>query len=161
MKNLILVIILLFFVSGWEILISPAISIFEIAPELPVIILVFLGLYYGFYSMLLFGFLWGIISSALSPEIMGWNALIMVVIGYGINFIRTHFNWDSTFNQIAVTFFAVLVHDILYFPVSNFGEAGRILIIAGRYSLPTAVYSTIFAGLIYFLFGRHTSRARR
>ncbi|MBD3169609.1 MAG: rod shape-determining protein MreD [candidate division Zixibacteria bacterium] len=151
MKNTLLIIVLLFALSVWEILISPAVRIFGVTPNLPVVILVFLGLFRGQTPAVIFAFLWGIIADSPSPEILGWNGLILILIGAGIGFFRTHFNWDNIGSQILLAFFAVFVHSTLYFLVTNIGDPGRVLYIMWRYSLASAVYSAAAAFVLSFL----------
>lgn len=151
MKNTLLIIILLFALSVWEILIAPATRIFGVTPNIPVVILVFIGLYRGQIPAVVFAFLWGIIADSPSPEILGWNGLILILIGAGIGFFRTHFNWDNIGSQILLAFFAVFIHSILYFLVANISDSGRVLYIMWRYSLTSAIYSAVAAFILSFL----------
>ena len=160
MRNFVLFVLLLFVVSAWEILASPVISLAGIKPSLALIVLVYLSVYRGSFPALLFGFFWGIISDSASPELLGWNALIYVMIGYAIGFTKTHFDLGNLFAQLLLIFTAVFIHNTLYFLFFNFSEAGRILYIIGRFSLTSALYSTLLAGILFYILRRGSEKAR-
>jgi rod shape-determining protein MreD len=100
-----------------------------------------------------FAFFWGIIADSGSPEALGWNAMIYVVIAFIITFVRTHFDWSNLTTQMIILGFALLFHDILYFLIFNLSGQGSLFFVTIRYTLPSALYTIALGAGLYFWLG--------
>ncbi|MBD3233956.1 MAG: rod shape-determining protein MreD [candidate division Zixibacteria bacterium] len=151
MREAILIVFCLFIASFWEILISPVIAIYGIEPNIGVMLVAFFALYRTGFAYAFFAFLWGLIIDSVSPGNMGWNSLILILIGSAISFIRNHFNWQGVSTQVAVVFLSVLVHTSVNYIIQNIDSLGNFFYFIVRFAVASALYSGIIWLLIQYL----------
>jgi rod shape-determining protein MreD len=124
------------------------VSIFQIQPDLVVLVLVFIALRTGPFEATLLGFAIGLIKDAYAPPDLGLTALAKSIIGFAAGYTHSRIQVDNPQVQVVLIFVAVLVHEIIYY----IGYSGISLNDAPyywwRYGLGRAVY-TALCGLVY------------
>ena len=83
-RNILLIILALFLQASW----TNAISLWDIKPDLIVLILVFVGITSGQIEATLLGFFSGFMIDVYNPEWMGMNALSNSLIGFAVGYSR-------------------------------------------------------------------------
>ncbi len=151
MREAFLIIICLFIASFWEIIISPVITIYGVKPSIGVMLVAFFALYRTGFAYAFFAFLWGLIIDSASPGNMGWNSLILILIGSALNFIRNHFNWQGVSTQVAVVSLSVLAHTSVNYVIQNIDSLGNFFYFIVRFALTSALYSGAIWLLIRYL----------
>lgn len=137
-----------------QLIIVPLIAIYEIAPQLILVLLVYYTLIGGqIYGMVL-GFIVGFLFDLFSGGVLGSSALAMTIsmfiLGYFYNENRVHENITTYFFLIYLLF-AGLIYFLIYSEVGNFNADTKLRVILFEGTLLPAIYTTLF-GLIVVVF---------
>lgn len=143
-RNILLVILALFLQSSW----TNAIAIWEIKPDLVVLVLVFVGITSGQIEATILGFFSGFLIDVYNPEWMGVNALANSLIGFAVGYSRVGVVAEDIQVQAAILFLASLIRDFIYFVCYTFPNPVEALLQILRYGLGTAFYTAILGILI-------------
>lgn len=133
------------------------ISIYQIKPDIVIIVLVFISFYDGKIAGTIFGFFAGWFQDIYSPEYLGLNTLCKSVMGFFIGCTSRGVIEESFVAQGIILFLATFCHDMLYFLIYSWGHMHDYLWYVFRYSLPTALYTT---GVGLFLFALYVARRK-
>lgn len=124
------------------------VSVFQIQPDLVVLVLVLIALRTGPFEATLLGFGIGLVADAYAPPDLGLTALAKSVVGFMAGYTHSRIQANNPPVQVVLIFVAVLVHEIIYY----IGYSGISLNDAPyywwRYGLGRAVY-TALCGLVY------------
>ncbi|MDF1611099.1 MAG: rod shape-determining protein MreD [Stygiobacter sp.] len=134
-----------------QLIIVPLISIYEIVPQLILILLVYYTLIGGqIYGMIL-GFIVGFLFDLFSGGILGSSALAMTVsmfiLGYFYNENRIQEN-TATYSFLVYLLFASIIYSLIYSEVGNFNPDTRLRVILFEGALLPALYTTLFGILV-------------
>jgi rod shape-determining protein MreD len=145
-RNVLFIILALFLQTSW----TDAISLWEIKPDLILLILVFVGITSGQIEATILGFLSGFMIDVYNPEWMGLNALSNSLIGFAVGYSRVGIVAEDIQVQATVLFIASLIRDLIYFICYAFPDPLQALYLVLRYGLGTAVYTAVLGSLISF-----------
>ncbi len=127
------------------VLIDPVLEIRGIAPDFSVISLVVLALAAGSYPATVGGFFLGLVLDLANPSLLGTQALINSLLGYGLGRLRERLAHGMPLVEATVVILAVLVHDLVFLLVrSATGDEPFLLLFFTR-SVPVALYSGLVA----------------
>jgi len=124
-----------------DVLVGPLLSIHGIAPDFPIISLVFLALAAGSYPATVAGFLVGLIADLANPALLGTQSLLDSCLGFGLGRLRQRLAYGLPLVEGMVVAVAVLAHDLVYLLVTSGGGGEPFPLRFITQSLPTAVYS--------------------
>jgi len=138
----------LWLVAAHQVILSDTISIFGVMVNLPVLVVLLVGLYKTELEACWFGFVAGLVAYAGMTQVLGWHALAMALIGFLTFHSRARVNLESVYSKLLLVFVGVVVHNIFVLLLS--GSDGLLyLLVTG--ALTGALYTTLFAW-IFFLF---------
>ncbi|MDF1543735.1 MAG: hypothetical protein P1R58_01390 [bacterium] len=90
----------------------------------------------------------GLVSAAGQPALLGWHALILVLLSQIIHRSAKRLNLDSIWSQVGVIAAAVMIHNILLSMFEGFsGIFERIAV----HALPGVVYTSLIAWLFFLI----------
>ena len=128
------------------------IRIFNVMPDLALLLVIFFGLFFGLGVGLEIGFVAGLLKDILSTDIFGINTLTLAITGLTIGALSAKFFKESRTTQAILVFafalFSMLIHYLIFLFLSdityiNLSEYLSALII------PSSLY-TSFISLIIF-----------
>jgi rod shape-determining protein MreD len=102
---------------------------------------------------MVFGFLIGFLSDVFTPGTLGLGALIKCLIGFTLGSFKDNLYLESLYSKGAVVFFTLLLNDSLYYTVTT-GLTDSTFEVLSRYSLPSALYTSVIGMLIFLLAAR-------
>ena len=122
-------------------------EIFEIQPDLILLVLVLIAATAGHVEATILGFGVGLFQDAYTPADLGLNAFTKSIVGFAVGVGRSGIMIDAAPVKILLVIGAVLVHDLIYY----IGHSEIALVDAPyywvRYGLGRAFYSGLVAGL--------------
>jgi len=138
----------LWLVALHQVILSDAISILGVSVNLPVLLVLLVGLYKSELGACWFGFVVGLVAYTGTTTALGWHALVMAVIGFLTFHSRARVNLESIFSKLLLVFVGIVIHNI--FVLLMTGGDGLLYQLFTR-ALPGALYTTLFAW-VFFLF---------
>lgn len=128
------------------------IEIFEIQPDLILLVLVLIGATAGHIEATIFGFGVGLFQDAYAPANLGLNAFTKSIIGFAIGLGRSGVMIDTLHVRLLLVCGAVLVHDLIYY----FGHSDIALANVPyywlRYGIGRAFYNGVIAAIVISVF---------
>ncbi|MDA0711605.1 MAG: rod shape-determining protein MreD [bacterium] len=148
-RNILLLILALFLQTSW----TNAIALWEIKPDLIVLVLVFIGITRGQIEATILGFLSGCLMDVYNPEWMGVNALANTLVGFAVGYTRLGVVAEDLQVQATFFFLASLVRDLVYFLCYTFPFPDPIqaFYMVLRFGLGTAVYTALLGSFLSFV----------
>ncbi len=143
-RNILLIILALFLQASW----TNAISLWDIKPDLIVLILVFVGITSGQIEATILGFFSGFMIDVYNPEWMGMNTLSNSLIGFAVGYSRVGVVAEDVQVQATILFLASLIRDLVFFLCYTFPDPLQAFYLVLRYGLGTAVYTALLGTLI-------------
>lgn len=134
-----------------QLIVIPLISIYQIVPQLILVLLVYFTLIGGqIYGMIL-GFLFGFFFDLFSGGVLGSSMLAMTisafVIGYFYNENRIDENIGS-YLFVAFVFLGSLIYSFIYSEVGNFNPDVKLRVILWEGMFLPAIYTSIFSVIV-------------
>lgn len=123
-----------------------SIRILDVIPNLIIIILIYIALFYGWVAMY-FGFFMGLFQDFYSTSNLGYNTLINTNIGYLLGILSSYIYKDNVFFQAVIIFGISLLTSFL---LSLFGRELSIFNF-WRYIVPSSLYTTVIGVPIFLL----------
>ena len=146
-------ILVLFSLVLFQSLLSGVVTIAGIKPDLAIIILVYLALTRGRSYGMVFGFLIGFLSDVFTPGTLGLGALVKCLIGFTLGSFKDNLYLESLYSKGAVVFLTLILNDSLYYTITT-GLSDSTFRVLSRYSLPSALYTSVIGMLIFLLAAR-------
>lgn len=141
------IILLLLIIVIYQSLFSDLLTIHHINLDLPLLILVFVGLTQGPASGALFGFLVGLLLDLHTPALLGLGALIKTFLGYLVGSFKDNLFLESNYSKGGIIFLSLCLNDFFYYLFSSGFDFSYTIFIFINYSLLSALY-TALVGLI-------------
>ncbi len=145
--------VIIFVLILFQSLLSDMVTIMGVKFDLAIIILVCIALTRGPTYGLIFGFLIGLLLDVLTPQTLGWGALVKCLIGFTLGNFKDNLYLESLYSKVGVIFFALILNDFLYYIFTS-GVNATTFRILSNYSLPSAVYTSIVGALIFLTLTR-------
>jgi rod shape-determining protein MreD len=155
--NIITYFFYLVLIAGFQVIGDPLTTFWGVSINLPVLIVLSLAWTKSELTATWFGFWAGLVMSAGTPQIMGWQALIMAILGWGTFHARERLNVDSLAARLSAMFAGILLHNALTLLVT---QSEAFFYQLWRTALAGAVYTSLLAYL-YFRFRETTPSGRR
>jgi rod shape-determining protein MreD len=142
---------LILIVVLYQSLFSGLLTIHRISLDLPLLILVYVGLTRGPASGAIFGFLVGFLLDLYNPSFLGLGAFIKTCLGYLVGSFKDNLYLESNLSKGAVVFFSLLLNDLTYYFFSSGLNLSYVFFVFLNYSLLSGLY-TALVGLIFLWF---------
>jgi rod shape-determining protein MreD len=142
---------LILIVVLYQSLFSGLLTIHRISLDLPLLILVYVGLTRGPASGAIFGFLVGFLLDLYNPSFLGLGAFIKTCLGYLVGSFKDNLYLESNLSKGAVIFFSLLLNDLTYYFFSSGLNLSYVFFVFLNYSLLSGLY-TALVGLIFLWF---------
>jgi rod shape-determining protein MreD len=144
-------------IAAFQVIGQPLTTFWGVSVNLPVLIVLTLAWTKSELTATWFGFWAGLVMSAGTPQIMGWQALIVAILAWGTYHARERLNVESLAARLAALFAGILLHNALTLLVT---QSEAFLYQLWRTALAGAVYSSVLAYL-YFRLREGTFSVRR
>ena len=137
----------LFLITFHSIILTDLISILGVRLNMPILIIVLIGLFKSETEAIWFGLSAGIIIGAARLDLMPWEVLVITVIAVAVKQVSSRINLESLASKVVVLACSVFLHEVIITLIISTEEFFFILI---RNILPGTAY-TVLVGLLFFL----------
>jgi rod shape-determining protein MreD len=144
-------ILLILIMVIYQSLFAGFLTVHRISLDLPLLLLVYVGLTQGPVSGAIFGFFVGFLLDLSNPSFLGLGAFIKTCLGYLIGSFKDNLYLENNLSKGTVIFFSLLLNDLIYYFFSSGLNPGYALSIFFNYSLLSGLY-TALVGLIFLWF---------
>ena len=127
------------------------ISVSALKPDLILLIITIIALREGPILATLLGFSIGLLQDAYAPADFGLNTLLKCTAGFAVGHGRSRVVSDNLQVQVALVFFTVLLHDLLYYAITNAISLIDVPYFWIRYGLGRAIYTGLLGAFAYIL----------
>ena len=115
-------ILYLFLIAMHEVISSDLTTVYTAVINLPALAVLLVATYKSEVVSIWFGFAAGVVIAAGMPDLMGWHALILSVLGLTAFHVRERLNLDSLYAKLLLILGGVLVHNVLVLIVTRSDE---------------------------------------
>jgi rod shape-determining protein MreD len=145
-RNILLIFLALLLQASW----INSLAIYGIAPDIVIIILVFIAFTRGQIEATILGFISGLLIDIYDPGTrLGVNALANSLVGFLAGYSRVSIAAEALQAQAAILFAATLLHDVIFFLVAL--QPLKILSVGLGTSLYTAALGTALSSILTHL----------
>ena len=127
----------------------PQISIGEISPDFPLLLVVYIAVNRGPIPGSIAGFIIGLVQDLFNPELIGLNALTKSLAGYTTSVLVSIADAENILFLATLFGIVAIAHDFLYLLIYTGLNVGTFLTLWVTVSLPSALY-TAFAGVLVY-----------
>ena len=127
------------------------VSVSALKPDLILLIIIVIALREGPILATLLGFSIGLLQDTYAPADFGLNALLKCTAGFAVGHGRSRVVSDNIQVQVALVFFTVLLHDLLYYAITDAISIVEVPYFWIRYGIGRAVYTGLLGALAYAL----------
>ena len=127
------------------------VSVSALKPDLILLIITVIALREGHILATLLGFSIGLLQDAYAPADFGLNALLKCTAGFAVGHGRSRVVSDNLQVQVALIFFTVLLHDLLYYAITDAISLVEVPYFWIRYGIGRAIYTGLLGALAYAL----------
>lgn len=137
---------------------SDALRLANVKLDLPLLLVVFIGLTRGPNEGLIHGFLIGLLVDVLTPHFLGLNALIKTILGYLVGNFRENLFLESIYFKGLLIFLALVFNDLVYYAVYSGVDLSAMLGVIFFSSVLSGIYTSGIGMLIFFIRERFKPR---
>ena len=130
-----------------QLTVAPRIALGEIAPDFPLLLVIYYAVFAGPVRGTVAGFLIGFIQDLFSPELLGLNALTKTILGFTLGHVGAKTESDHVVLLATLFFVGAIVHDFVYLLIFTGTQPLRFLALLVTNAIPSAVYTTV-AGIV-------------
>ena len=127
------------------------VSVSALKPDLILLIIIVIALREGPILATLLGFSIGLLQATYAPADFGLNALLKCTAGFAVGHGRSRVVSDNIQVQVALVFFTVLLHDLLYYAITDAISLVEVPYFWIRYGIGRAIYTGLLGALAYAL----------
>jgi rod shape-determining protein MreD len=136
----------------------PLLTVYEIAPDLLLIGVVFSAIRHGAIAAIITGFLAGLAQDAVATHLYGLQALAKAVAGFVAAYLaRDKLKFDLQVT-LGLAFAAALVHHLIRDGIYYFDADFSFLYLIIRYVIPNSLYTLALAAMVHLLFASSFKR---
>ncbi len=132
-------------------LFSEPLRVANIKLDLPLLLVVYLGLTRGTKEGIVFGFLIGLLVDVLNPYFLGLNALIKTILGYLAGNFKDNLFLEPIYFKGLVIFLALIFNDLIYYLIYSGFDLPVIFGILFYSSVLSGIYTSGIGMLIFFI----------
>ena len=130
-----------------------------VKPDLLLIFVVFWALFHGRAQGAKLGFVTGLLEDLFLGKYIGLNALTKMIVGYLVGTVENKFFKENLFIPVCALFFATIINSFFYLIAAQLAGIERNLsIFVWESTLPTAIYNTCLAPLLYGKFYKSATK---
>jgi len=141
-------VLLILMVVIYQSLFAGLLTIQRISLDLPLLLLVYVGLTRGPVTGAIFGFFVGFLLDLSNPSFLGLGAFIKTCLGYLVGSFKDNLYLETNLSKGVVVFFGLLLNDLVYYFFSSGLNLSYTFSIFLNYSLLSGLY-TALVGLIF------------
>lgn len=138
-------IVYLIFIAFWVVILKDLTSIYYASVNLPALIVLLVALYKTDLTAAWFGFWAGLVSSAVMPQVMGWQTLLMVLLALAGGLAKVRLNLDSLKAKLLLVAGGLFLHSVITLAITQPEDFPFLLLAA-------AVSGTMYTAVIAWLF---------
>ena len=127
------------------------VSVSALKPDLILLIIIVIALREGPILARLLGFSIGLLQDTYAPADFGLNALLKCTAGFAVGHGRSRVVSDNIQVQVALVFFTVLLHDLLYYAITDAISLVEVPYFWIRYGIGRVIYTGLLGALAYAL----------
>ncbi len=142
--------ILFFFLLLYQTLIADWITLSGARLDLGIFVLVYLALNYSPTEAVIFGFLWGLLQDVFNPSLLGLGALLKTTLGFVLANFKSQLYTETWVARALIILAAVICHELIYNLVALNAKLDSLVYILLRFTLPTAVYTSLVGSLFWW-----------
>ncbi|UCE25467.1 MAG: rod shape-determining protein MreD [Candidatus Zixiibacteriota bacterium] len=131
-----------------QVILGEVVSVYGVGVNLPALMVLLVSIYKSELDSCWFGFFAGVVAYAGLPQMWGWYALILAVMGYLANHVRARINVESLYSRLLLVFVVVLIHNVALLLT---GKSDGVLYLLASQAVIGAFYTTA-VGWIFFMF---------
>ncbi|WP_265443964.1 rod shape-determining protein MreD [Acetivibrio straminisolvens] len=144
--------VLIFIIALIQSTVLGSISVFNVKPNLLLILIVSAALLGNNVEGAVIGFICGLTQDMLSGRVIGFYALLGLYLGLGVSFINKRLYKENVLVAIITTFFSSIVYEFAVYFFSMFFKGSLELVFPFKYViLPEAVYNSIVSIAIFLI----------
>ena len=128
-----------------QVILKDLVGIAEFTFNIPVLVVLLVALYKDETIAMWFGFAAGLTMSAGEPLLLGWNGLIMAVLGLAGFHVRQRLNLDSLYSKLLMVLGGVFLYNLIWTLVG--GAAGFFHLLWAE-----VLFGTLYTGFFAWLF---------
>jgi rod shape-determining protein MreD len=140
-------ILYLFLIALHQVIIKDATAIYSSTIDMAGMLVLLVALYKSELISLWFGFVAGVVLSAGHPGLLGWQAIVLGILGIVAYQVRERINLESLYAKLLLVLSGVFIHNVLTILISG-GEGFFRLLLTSAF--PGAVY-TMVVSWVFFL----------
>lgn len=144
-----IVVIFLFVIL--QVVVAPRISLGEIAPDFPLLLVAYFSVRRPAQRAAGAGFLIGLFQDLFNPTLLGLNALTKTLTAYALSVASSKLEPDSWLLLAPLFGLAALAHDVVYLLFFTGLHMGQFFVLLGTVALPSALYTSAAGVLVYKL----------
>jgi rod shape-determining protein MreD len=144
-------VLILLLVVVFESLFSDPLQVANVKLDLPLLLVIYIGLTRGAKEGLMYGFLIGLLLDVLAPHSLGLNAFIKTILGYTVGSFRKNLFVESIHFKGLVIFLALIFNDLVYYTVYSGVDLSAILGIIFFSSVLSGIYTSGIGMLVFFI----------
>ncbi len=141
-------VVYLVFIALWVVILKDLTSIYYASINLPALIVLLVALYKSDLTATWFGFWAGLVASAGTPQLMGWQTLIMVILAITGSLAKVRLNLDALKAKLCLVAGGVLLHNVIILAITQSQDFPFLLLAS---AVTGVVYTTIAAWLFFLL----------
>jgi len=126
-------------------------AIGRIAPDVPLLIVVYFAMFRGAFHGSLLGFLVGLLQDLFNATHLGLNAFTKTLTGYFIGLAGSKAEPDSSLFFFALVGIAGLAHDFVYLLIFTGMHLGKFFVMWVTVSIPSAIYTAVVGLVVHLL----------
>ncbi len=132
-----------------------SISRYNIAPDIVILLVIYIGISRGQITGMLYGFFAGLALDILSGSFTGLSALAYTISGFIAGFFhREPGDTKLKFSYVGIIFLCALICYFIFFAVYYQGSGISLADITLTYVLTTAAYTTVFGFMANLIFNK-------
>lgn len=144
-RHILLIFLALFLQTSW----IHKFSIFEVWPDLILLVLVYIGITNGQIQATVFGFFSGFLLDIYQdPHSMGINTLTNSLVGFALGYSRVGVVAENIKVQALLVFLACILHDTIFLSIS---DPSKFFYLMFRKGIGTAIYTALLGVTISIL----------
>lgn len=121
-------------------------------PDLGLLFIIFIGLFFGWESALETGFVFGLLKDIFSVDIFGINAVSTALVGFIAGFLSRKFSRESRSMQFFTVFFFTLLYFLIHYIISSVILRTQHISLAeylfGSF-IPASLYTALASALVF------------
>ncbi len=137
----------------FELLISRYLSLFGVAPDFLLLMVIAIGFALGPVPGEIFGFTWGLLADAVGVSMFGVHCFILTLLGYAAGKLRRRMDTERPAPQVVIACLATLVSAAMFAFIRGFLEEGGSNLGVG-YLLVAVLLNGLIASSVFWLVDR-------